>query len=44
VKGDGFMDIGAYFEILKYTMMTATFIVLILIFLYVLYGREEKET
>ena len=38
------MDIGGYFEILKYTLMTATFIVLIFVFLYVLYGREEKET
>ena len=39
-----FMDIGAYFELLKYVLMTATFVVLILIFLYVLYGKEEKET
>jgi hypothetical protein len=38
------MDIGAYFELLKYVLMTATFVVLILIFLYVLYGKEEKET
>lgn len=38
------MDIGAYFELLKYTLMTATFVVLVLIFLYVLYGKEEKET
>jgi hypothetical protein len=38
------MDIGAYFEILKYTLMTATFIVLLFVFLYVLYGGEEKET
>jgi len=38
------MDIGAYFEILKYTLMTATFIVLIFVFLYVLFGGEEKET
>jgi hypothetical protein len=38
------MDISAYFEMLKYTLMTATFIVLILAFLYVLYGKEEKET
>ena len=38
------MDIGAYFELLKYVLMTATFVVLILIFLYVLYGKEEEET
>ncbi len=38
------MDIGAYFELLKYTLMTATFVVLVLIFLYVLYGKEEKES
>jgi hypothetical protein len=37
------MDIASYFEALKYTLMTATFIVLILVFLYVLYGRDEKE-
>ena len=37
------MDIGSYFELLKYTLMAATFIVLVLIFLYVLYGKEEKE-
>ena len=38
------MDIGAYFEILKYTLMTATFITLVLIFLYAFYGKEEKES
>jgi preprotein translocase subunit SecE len=37
------MDIGAYFELLKYTLMVAAFVVLVLIFLYVLYGKEEKE-
>ena len=37
------MEIGAYFETLKYILMTATFIVLVLIFLYIFYGREEKE-
>jgi hypothetical protein len=36
------MDIGAYFEILKYLLMTATFVVLVLIFLYVFYGEDEK--
>jgi len=38
------MDIGAYFEILKYVLMTATFVVLVLIFLHIFYGREEKKS
>jgi hypothetical protein len=38
------MDIGAYFEILKYALMTATFVVLVLVFLYAYYGKEEKES
>lgn len=38
------MNIGAYFETLKYILMTATFIALVLIFLYVLYGKEEKTS
>lgn len=37
------MELGEYFELLKYVMMTATFIVLALIFLYLFYGKEEKE-
>jgi len=37
------MDIGAYFEIIKYTLMAATFVSLVLIFLYVFYGKEENE-
>jgi preprotein translocase subunit YajC len=37
------MDIGAYFEISKYILMTATFVTLVLIFLYMLYGKEEKQ-
>jgi len=36
------MDVPALFEILKYILMTSTFIVLVLVFLYVLYGKEEK--
>ena len=36
------MDIGAYFEIIKYILMTATFIVLVLVFLHVFYGKEEE--
>lgn len=37
------MDIGAYFEIIKYMLMTATFIVLVLVFLDIFYGKEEKQ-
>lgn len=36
------MDIGAYFEVLKYILMTATFIALALIFLHIYHGKEEK--
>jgi hypothetical protein len=38
------MDVGAYFELLKYALMVTTFVVLVLIFLYVIYGKEEKTT
>jgi hypothetical protein len=38
------MSIGEYFEILKYVIMTATFVVLVLVFLYAFYGKEEKES
>jgi hypothetical protein len=38
------MDIGPYFEILKYVLMTATFVVLLLLFLYAYYGKEEKTS
>jgi hypothetical protein len=37
------MSIGEYFELLKYVLMAATFVVLVLIFLYVVYGKEEKR-
>ncbi|MEM2319368.1 MAG: hypothetical protein QXQ47_06285 [Candidatus Bathyarchaeia archaeon] len=37
------MDIGPYFETLKYILMTVTFIALALIFLYIIYGGEEKK-
>jgi|YelNatPaOPRAMG01_1025707.scaffolds.fasta_scaffold00379_48 hypothetical protein len=36
------MSIGAYFETIKYILMTLTFVALVLIFLYMIYGREEK--
>jgi len=38
------MDIGAYFEMLKYVLMTATLVALVLIFLYTFYGKEEKPS
>jgi hypothetical protein len=37
------MDIGEYFVLLQYVMMAATFIALALVFLYLYYGKEEKE-
>jgi hypothetical protein len=37
------MNIGAYFVTLEYAAMTSVFIALILIFLYVYYGKEEEE-
>lgn len=37
------MNIGAYLEIIKYVLMTATFVTLVLIFLYMFYGKEEKQ-
>lgn len=38
------MGIGEYFELLKYILMTVAFIVLVLIFLYMFYGKEEKPS
>ncbi len=38
------MGIAEYFELLKYILMTATFIALVLIFLYAFYGEKEKTT
>jgi hypothetical protein len=38
------MNIGAYFEILKYTLMIATFVALVLIVLYMFYEKEEKTS
>jgi uncharacterized membrane protein len=37
------MNLGTYFITLQYTVMTAVFVALILIFLYAYYGREEEE-
>jgi hypothetical protein len=48
IKGDkkevASMSLGEYFEILKYFLVGTTFIVLVLIFLYMLYGKEEKTS
>jgi hypothetical protein len=38
------MNLGEYFEIIKYVLMSATFVALVLIFLYVFYGKEEKAS
>ncbi|MCW4044433.1 MAG: hypothetical protein NWE94_02825 [Candidatus Bathyarchaeota archaeon] len=37
------MDLGAYFTTLQYILMGATFVALVLIFLYVYYGKEEEQ-
>jgi hypothetical protein len=37
------MDLGAYFVTLQYVLMATTFIVLVLIFLYTYYGKEEEQ-
>jgi hypothetical protein len=37
------MDLGAYFLTLEYVSMTSIFVILILIFLYAFYGKEEEE-
>jgi hypothetical protein len=38
------MDIGSYFELLKYVLMAATFLAMILVFVHVFYGKEEKSS
>ena len=37
------MDLGAYFVTLQYVSMSSVFIALILIFLYVYYGKDEEQ-
>jgi hypothetical protein len=37
------MDLGAYFTLIEYTLMGVVFIVLVLIFLHVFWGKEEDE-
>jgi len=36
------MDPGTYFAMIIYLLMVLAFIVLILAFLYMIYGKEEK--
>lgn len=38
------MDVSAYFTVFEYILMTVTFIALVLIFLYIIYGKEEKKS
>lgn len=37
------MQLGEYFVLLQYIMMVSTFVVLALVFLYMFFGKEEKE-
>jgi hypothetical protein len=37
------MDLSSYFLTLEYLLMTSTFVALILIFLYVYYGKEDEQ-
>ncbi|MGD0203491.1 MAG: hypothetical protein ABSC20_06250 [Candidatus Bathyarchaeia archaeon] len=36
------MDVSAYFQTLQYVSMGSVFVALILIFLYVYYGKDEE--
>ena len=36
------MDLGPYFITIEYVLMAATFVALVLIFLYAYYGKEEE--
>lgn len=38
------MDLGPYFISLQYMLIGATFITLVLIFLYAYYGKDKEET
>jgi hypothetical protein len=37
------MDLGTYFTTFEFVLMTATFVVLALVFLYAYFGEESKE-
>jgi len=38
------MDVGEYFATLRYVLIGITLIALVLIFLYIYYGEEEKKS
>lgn len=38
------MDLSAYFLLFQYVLMGATLLVLVLIFLYAYYGKDEEKT
>lgn len=38
------MSIAEYFQLFIYVLMAATFIALVLIFLYMFYGKDEKKS
>ena len=38
------MDLGAYFQTFQYVIMAATFVALVLIFLYIYVEKEEPKT
>ena len=37
------MDLNAYFQTLEYVLMAATFVALVLIFLYMFHGKGEEQ-
>jgi uncharacterized membrane protein (DUF106 family) len=38
------MDLSSYFLTLEYVLMASTFAVIVLIFLYSYFGKEEEQT
>jgi hypothetical protein len=38
------MDLGAYFQTFQYIIMAATFVAIVLIFLYIYVGKEEQKS
>ena len=38
------MGIGEFFTLLEYVLMGTTFVALVLMFLYLFYGEEEKKS
>ena len=43
IQGEPQLDLSAYFTTIQYILMGSTFIALLLIFLYVYYGKEEEQ-